>query len=55
VRTLDEYLNEKKSKNAVAALPEARKAGEGVDTKQWAKFVPIKQDEESLVMNLVQS
>lgn len=37
--TLDEYLSKKKEKPAVGLpLPEARKAGEGEDQKQWAKF-----------------
>jgi len=40
--TLDEYFKQKKSLSI--KLPEARKAGEGEDEKQWAGFIAAKSD-----------
>lgn len=41
-RTLDEYLKERKAPQV--ELPQARKAGEGVDQSEWANLVELRKD-----------
>ncbi|CAG8660511.1 1340_t:CDS:2, partial [Ambispora gerdemannii] len=46
VKTLDEYLAEKKQKATSIALPEIRKPNEGVDDPKWKDAVPLQKEEE---------
>jgi len=45
-KSLEEYLNELKSKEPHLPLPQQRKPGEGVDESQWREFTPLKRDDE---------
>ncbi|CAG8448210.1 6084_t:CDS:2 [Ambispora leptoticha] len=46
VKTLDEYLAEKKQKASSIALPEIRKPNEGIDDPKWKDAVPLQKEEE---------
>jgi len=48
VRTLDEYLTEKKGKVPAAALPAQRVVDESEQQTKWKDFVPLKREEEDL-------